>query len=190
MSLISKYYDSLCRDIGVDPEAMGVESICALLMVSPFTAVLEDDENAIESALYIRREYARDMPGADKQEFYRALGPCSVFEIMHILISEMSYKLIGNPLASSDPGVLFLELIDNLDLGWVDDRAFAMDAERCSDYVEDVVSTFVNRDYDFYGQDGGLFPVNETTYDMRKKSLFAQLDTYLIDRYDALGNRN
>lgn len=186
MSLMTRYYHWLCDELQIDPEKSKIESVCALLMVSPFVPQLQEDENLVESALYARRNFVRSQDAAAKREFYRAMGPCSVLEILVVLVNDMSYKLLGNRLASSNQGALFFELMDNLGLGWINDDAFGRDPEACSDYVEDVLSQFVSRNYAENGEDGGLFPLDNPPDDMRKMGLYSQLDAYLIEKYDAL----
>ena len=186
MNPIGSYYNYLCDRIGIDPAECKMECVCSMLIVSPFIAVLKDDENQIEQALYMRREYARDLDPAEKSAFYRAMGPCSVFEILVEMVEKMHYNLIGNPLASSRQGALFFELLDNLELGWINDDAFGENPDACSDYIEDAVRTFVYREYDENGANGGLFPVTLLKNDVTKMSLLRQMEAYLIDRYDAL----
>lgn len=186
MSLMAEYYDWLCDKIDFDPARYDMESVCAQLMISPFVANLKEDENLIESALYLRRTFIRGYDTDDKREFYKALGPCSVFEVINILLDQMSYSLLGNPLASSNQGALFLELMDNLGLGWINDKAYSNAPEECTEYIEDVVSAFVNRTYDVDGNNGSLFPLENPRSDMRDLPLYQQLDAYLIERYDAL----
>ena len=181
-----KYYKWLCGELGINPKRQGVESICAMMMVSPFVAHVEEDKNIIESALYSRRNFVRNQKADVKREFYRAMGDCSVLEILVILIRDMSYKLLGNELASSNQGALFFELIDNLGLGWINDEAFSKDEHGCREYIEDILYQFVGRNYAENGDDGGLFPLDNPPDDMREMGLFRQLDAYLIEKYDAL----
>lgn len=186
MSLMTKYYQWLCEEMEIDPENSKIESVCAMMMVTPFVAELEEDKNLVESALYSRRNFVRNRSMNDKRNFYRAMGDCSVLEIMAVIVRKMSYMLLGNALASSRQGALFFELIDNLGLGWINDDAFGSDPDSCSEYIEDVLSQFVGRNYAENGEDGGLFPLENPPDDMRKMGLFQQLDAYLIEKYDAL----
>lgn len=186
MSLMSEYYNWLCDKMAFDPRDFEMESVCSQLMVSPFVATIKEDENLIESALYLRRTFIRGYGTEDKRGFYRSLGPCSVLEVICVLLEKMSYSLLGNPLASSDQGALFLELMDNLGLGWINDRAYSHSPEECTDYIEDVVSTLIGRTYDYDGENGGMFPLENPKSDVRNLGLYQQLDEYLIERYDAL----
>ena len=186
MSLMATYYDYLCGRLGINPCEMGIESVCSLMLVCPFYAVMPDDENQIEQALYMRREYARQLSNEEKTQFYRAVGPCSVFEIVVILVEKLRYNLIGNPLANNQPALLFLELLDNLGVSWVNDRVFAENPGTCSAEIEGALEVFVNREYGPCGEDGGLFPVEKARSDMREMSLHRQMEEYLIDRFDAL----
>lgn len=186
MSLMTEYYNWLCERMSINPRENGIESVCSMLMVSPFVAVLKDDENLIESALYLRRTFVRGCDQEQKREFYHSLKDCSVLEIMSVLLEKMSYMLLENPLASSDQGALFFELLDNLELGWINDRSFSANPDVCSEYIEDAVSIFVNRDYDDDGQNGGMFPLENPRSDAREMGLYQQMDEYLIERYDML----
>lgn len=186
MSALTSYYDYICGRLGFDPAAHRLECVCSSLLVSPFIAVLSDDENQVEQVLYMRREFVRGLSEAEKKAFYRSLGPCSVLEILVIFVEKMRYNLIGNPLASSDPGALFLELLDNLGLSWINDDAFGADPDGCNDAIEDILQTFTYRDYDADGQNGGLFPLDFPKNDVREMSLFRQMESYLIEKYDLL----
>lgn len=186
MSLMTRYYRWLCSELGVDPKESKIESVCSMMMISPFVSDMWEDQNIVESALYSRREFVRDQDPIAKREFYRAMGECSVLEVIAILIRKMSYMLLGNHLASSNQGALFFELLDNLGLSWINDDAFSRDEDGCREYIEDVMSRFVGREYEENGDDGGLFPLENPPEDMREMSLFQQLDAYLIEKYDAL----
>lgn len=186
MSVMGEYYAQICKRLGVDPDTSGYSALCSLMLVSPFIAVLKSDENEIERALYARREYARKLSTKERTDFYEAMGPCSVLEIIASLVDKLSYNLINNPLASDDPGALFFELMDNLGLTWLNDDAFGRDAEACNGSFEDAMQTFIYREYDENGNDGGLFPVEKAASDMREMSLHRQMEEYLIDRFGAL----
>ena len=186
MNALCQYHDWLFDRIGVNPEDHEIECLCGLLLVLPFEAVLKEDGNIIESALYLRRTFIRDYDADEKRRFYQSMGPCSILEMLCVLLEKMSYMLIENPLASSEQGALFFELIDNLELGWINDRSFQQNPEWCNDYIEEAIQTFTYRDYDENGQNGGLFPVEHAPFDMREVGLYQQMDAYLIEKYDLL----
>ena len=50
-------------------------------------------------------------------------------------------------------------------------------------YISNVLNTFLNRDYNFDGSNGGLFKVEKPRADMRKTDLWMQLNWWLVEKY-------
>lgn len=189
MVAILDYFKWLCQKIAIpDPGEYGYKQLFSRMMVYRFKALLEEDERRIEDVLYLRRSFARTVKGLDenqRRDFYTALGPCSVFEILVILADKMSFELSGNRLADTNPAALFFELIDNLELGYLKDEAFEEDLETSVDELEGILSVFVNRDYGVNGY-GSVFPLEKPSTDVSKIGLIQQMDLYLIEKYDLL----
>lgn len=187
--MIDKYYDWLCERLRLKPISSGYEWLCAKLMTIPFKAVktVTDDNNRVSDALYLRSTfcYKFSLDARARRDFYRSLGPCSVFEIMVVMIEEMCFLMGSNALASNDPSSLFFELIDNLDLGYLNDWCYRHDPKSCDEEAEETVAVFVNREYEYDGY-GGLFPLEHADEDQRTVNLYHQMELYLIERYDIL----
>ena len=185
---ILDYHQWLCDRIAIhEPRRYGYRELFLRLMMAPFTALMTEDERRIEDVLYLRRSYARTMEWDDEQRrtFYRSLPHCSVFEIMVVMVEKMSFQLDGNMLADNHPSVLFFEILDNLELGYLNDGAFAEDPDGCLEELERVVKVLVERQYDAYGN-GSFFPVEAPPTDMSKCNIVEQMDVYLIEKYRIL----
>lgn len=189
MVAATDYYHWLCDRIALhNPQQYGYREVCARLMVAPFTAHGFDDSLRVEEALYLRRSYARTMDGVDenkKRTFYRSLGSASFFEVMVILVEQMAFEVHGIPLIDDNPASFFLELLDNSGLGYLNDEAFEQDSEQASEEFERITKTINDKLYLPNGE-GGFFPLDNPSEDMREIGLLQQLDRYLVEKYHIL----
>ena len=190
MNAIQAYRNWLLERIAItNPAEYGYQSLFSQLMEIPFYSTLHEDSLRIDEALYLRRSFARTFENGlsekEKVEFYEALGPASVFEILAIMVEKMSYQLIGNKLADSSPFALFLELLDNSGLSYLTDRAYAEDPESSREECAETVKNILDHCYDFDGN-GGFFPVETHGFDMTSLDLKQQMELYLAEKYDIL----
>ena len=51
------------------------------------------------------------------------------------------------------------------------------------DHIEFVLDQFLNRKYDYYGKNGGLFELKYPRGDLRKADLWQQLNWWLVENY-------
>lgn len=99
-------------------------------------------------------------------------GPCSVLEMMVALAIRIEQSYMDNPNMGDRTGQWFWCMISNLGLGWMFDSRFD------EEYVEDVITRFLNRDYEPDGK-GGLFRVVDCDWDLRDMEIWNQLCWYL-----------
>lgn len=189
VAAVENYRQWLCDRIALhDPQAYGYHELCTRLMVTPFISQGFDDSLRVEEALYLRRSYARTMNGVDENEkrtFYRSLGPASFLEVMVILVEQMAFEVHGIPLIDDNPASFFLELLDNCGLGYLKDEAFVQDPDQCQEEFVRITKTINDKAYLPNGE-GGFYPLEHPTEDMRTVGLLQQLDRYLVEKYHIL----
>lgn len=190
MDTVQAYKKWLIDRIAIpNPAEYEYHNLFDQLMTLPFYSAIHEDSLRIDEALYLRRSFARTFHNGlsekEKVEFYEALGPASVFEILAIMVEKMSYQLMGNRLADSTPFALFLELLDNSGLSYLTDRAYAEDADSCRKECAEIVTDILNHCYDFDGN-GGFFPLDTPVADMTSLDLKQQMELYLVEKYEIL----
>lgn len=99
-------------------------------------------------------------------------GPCSVLEMMVALAIRCEENLMDDPDKGDRTGQWFWNMIINMGLGSMNDTNFN------EWLVNDVVSRFLNREYDPDGR-GGLFRVKGWNRDMRTAEIWHQLMAYI-----------
>ena len=186
-AIVESYMRWLCDRMHFKPVQSGYEWLCEKLISSTFRVDkrVPDDVKAVSEALYLRSTFAfkNNLSAMDSRGFYRSLGPCTVLEIVAVLVEKMSFLLNANLLASNYPACLFFELMDNIGLSYLNDDCF--EDEEGDEIADEIINTFVERTYDWSGE-GGLFPLENAPEDMRYVDLLRQLDLYLIERYEIL----
>lgn len=103
------------------------------------------------------------------------IRPCSVLEMMCALAIRCEESIMNNPDYSRGPDKWFWVMLDNLGLQEMDDSIFN------ENFANDIISTFLNRQYRYNGA-GGLFKLNNPPNDLRKVEIWYQMCWYL-DEY-------
>lgn len=96
---------------------------------------------------------------------------CSVLEVMVALAIRMETDIMSDSEFGDRTPTWFWYMIDSLGLDNMSDDNF--DYEN----VDEIVETFLNRQYDFDGK-GGLFHVPSTEHDMRDMEIWYQMCIY------------
>ena len=173
-----KYFDWICELIENHDEYGEDLSYTKLLQhldSIEFTYILEMDGNRFTDGEDLRYRFGYEM------HYQRELiednldgRPCSVLEMM-VALAVRCEEIMDSPDEDNRTGQWFWEMIDSLGLGGMTDLNF--DAE----YVDRVISKFLNRKYKSNGS-GGLFTVKKPAYDMRNVEIWSQMMWYL-DEY-------
>ncbi len=98
--------------------------------------------------------------------------PCTVLEMIIALAIRCEEHIMDDPDIGNRTGKWFWGMIDNLGLGTMDDAHFR------EDYVNQIVSNFLNRQYGQHGE-GGLFTVQHTNKDLRSVEIWCQMCWHL-----------
>lgn len=98
--------------------------------------------------------------------------PCSVLEMMIALSIRCEEHIMDDPDIGNRTGQWFWNMIVNLGLGSMNDDKFD------EDYVNHIVSRFLNREYGRNGE-GGLFTVQHCKRDLRSVEIWYQMCWYL-----------
>lgn len=98
--------------------------------------------------------------------------PCSVLEMMVSLAMRCEEHIMDDPEIGNRTGEWFWNMISNLNLDSMDDCAY------CSEYIDAVISKFLNREYGRDGR-GGLFTVPHCKKDLRSVEIWYQMCWYL-----------
>lgn len=99
-------------------------------------------------------------------------GPCSILEMMIALALRCEETLMDDPAYGNRTAQWFWTMIVNLGLG------STTDAEYEERYVDDVIETFLNREYEPNGK-GGLFWIRDCDCDLRNYEIWFQLNCYI-----------
>lgn len=128
------------------------------------------DENRAEDGIGLRYRFCVQNECEDLE--YCLDGPCSVLEMILALAIRCEETIMDDPDKGDRMGQWFWGMITNLGLGSMTDYNFN------EWYVNDVVTRFLNREYDADGQ-GGLFTVKDWNRDMRTAEIWHQLMAYI-----------
>lgn len=99
-------------------------------------------------------------------------GPCSVLEMIVALAIRCEETIMVDPQIGDRTGQWFWKMIVNLGLGSMTDSRFD------DLYVDDAVTRFLHREYDYDGK-GGLFTIRNSNCDLRNVSIWNQMMWYL-----------
>lgn len=139
-----------------------------------FRYLIAKDRNRAEDGIGLRYRYAITH---GYEESYRTIldildGPCSILEMMVALSVKCEENIMDDPNIGDRTGQWFWGMVTNLGLGSMTDDRFDRR------YVEDVITTFLDRKYEPNGK-GGLFTVRHHNRDLRTVEIWHQLCWYL-----------
>lgn len=161
-------YDMVCGERFSDH--ISYRKLLTYLHDIEFIYSIPNDENRAEDGMSLRYRFALLYGYEDMLAYFE--GPCSVLEMMVALALRCEENIMDDPNFGNRTGQWFWGMIANLGIGsMVDDR---FDKQ----YVEEVITRFLNRDYAPNGK-GGLFTVRNCKKDMRNVEIWYQLNCYL-----------
>lgn len=153
-------------------ESHSYRKLLSYLHRTPFRWEIPKDVNRAEDGTELRYRFAYEnyMDETEVQEELR--GPCSVLEMMLALAIRCEETIMDDPNIGDRTSQWFWKMVVNLGLGPMVDRKFDQQ------YVEEVISRFLDREYDADGH-GGLFVVRDCGCDLRDVEIWTQAMWFL-----------
>ena len=127
-----------------------------------FRYTISNDKNRASDGIDLRYSFALSQGCEDEPELITDYlkGPCSVFEMM-VALAQRCESVMDDPKIGDRTGQWFWGMINNLGLGGMNDNRYD------EQYVNDVIDTFLDREYKSNGK-GGLFTIRNCEYDLRE----------------------
>ena len=161
-------YNLVCRNRY--SKNISFKKVFSYLNDTKFTYSIRMDLNRAKDGTELRRRYANEFKIANIYD--RICGPCSVLEMMIALAIRCEETIMDDENFGDRTDQWFWDMMKNLGLGHMDDDEFD------EEYVSDVVTRFLNRDYEPDGR-GGLFFVRNCDIDLRDVEIWIQMLWYL-----------
>ena len=161
-------YNLVCRNRY--SKNISFKKLFSYLNDTKFTYSIRMDLNRAKDGTELRRRYANEFKIANIYD--RICGPCSVLEMMIALAIRCEETIMDDENFGDRTDQWFWEMMKNLGLGHMDDDEFD------EEYVSDVITRFLNRDYEPDGR-GGLFFVRNCDIDLRDVEIWIQMLWYL-----------
>ena len=137
-----------------------------------FIFLIPLDENLASDGVDLRYRFALEYDYDPDYVLREINDPCSVLEMMIVLSFHCEEGIMDDPHMGDRTAQWFWEMIVNLGLGSMYDSRFNLD------YVDDVIETFLYREYEPDGK-GGLFRIRDCDTDLRDIPIWRQLCWYL-----------
>ena len=138
----------------------------------PFRYSIAKDGGRADDGIDLRYRFATTYKKVENAERY-INEPCSIFEMILALAIRCEETIMDDPRYGDRTGQWFWGMITNLGLGSMTDDIFD------SEYVDNVIETFLDRKYESDGA-GGLFTVRNCDCDLRTVEIWYQL-CYFLD---------
>ena len=161
-------YNLVCRNRY--SKDISFKKVFSYLNDTKFTYSIRMDLNRAKDGTELRRRYANEFKIANIYD--RICGPCSVLEMMIALAIRCEETIMDDENFGDRTDQWFWDMMKNLGLGHMDDDEFD------EEYVSDVVTRFLNRDYEPDGR-GGLFFIRNCDVDLRDVEIWIQMLWYL-----------
>ena len=158
-------YELVCGDMEVIQ--LSYTKLMTHLHNTEFVYLIPKDYNRADDGIELRRRF--EMIHGRSPHFR---GPCTVLEMMVALAIRCEETIMDDPRMGDRTKQWFWEMIANLGLNGMTDSRYDQD------YVSDVITRFLERDYEPDGT-GGLFTVRNSKYDLRDVEIWFQLCWYL-----------
>lgn len=163
----SEYFNWLCAKV-LERNARMYRELLKILFMTEFVWVVPMDSNRVADAMELRDDFQKETK--TKPDGFWETQPCSVFEVFLAFAKRAAFQ--------NDWPVKnwFWTFMENLHL---DQFRQVSDADR--PMIEDILDTFIWRRYDSHGY-GGLFPINRTENDQRKREIWWQFCEYVAEQ--------
>lgn len=177
-NLRREYFNWMCSLVISDDDTLSHRKLLKFLHSHEFVYVLYDDANRACDGIDFRYKFGYEN-GYNREDIEEYLDgpPCSILEMMIALSFRVENQIMDDLEYGNRTGQWFWNMIVSLGLGSMDDKHF----NRA--YCEEVIDTFLNRQYTEHGE-GGLFTVENPEYDMRTVDIWCQFMWYLDENFD------
>lgn len=173
----NEYFNWMCDLVCGDRYAVTISYRKLLMRLhdTEFTYLIERDSNRANDGAQLRYRFAIDQGYKNSSDVIIDIldAPCSVLEMMVALSIRCEETIMDDPQVGNRTGEWFWGMITNLGLGAMTDSRYDRN------YVDSVLTRFLNREYDPDGR-GGLFRVRNCSQDLRNVEIFYQL-CYFLD---------
>ena len=172
----NKYFEWLSDRVSSErySEHLSYTKLLVRLHDTDFRYSIPKDENRAEDGMDLRWRFANecDISYCDVEDAVDR--PCSVLEMMVALSIRCEETIMDDPSIGDRTRQWFWGMVTNLGLGSMTDSRFD------SEYVDDILDRFLDRDYEPNGK-GGLFTLRHCDCDARDMEIFHQLCYFLGD---------
>lgn len=153
--------------------------LMSYLYTRQFTWTIARDSNRASDGFDMRYRFIEQDPTNTytyRDVYLYLTHPCNVLEMMTALARRCEDHIMGDPSAGDNAGRWFWEMIANMHLEDQTNDYFD------EDYVEEVVTNMLERNYQRNG-DGGLFRIDDPTKDMPSAEIWSQLCWHLKEEW-------
>lgn len=166
------YFDSLCREVGIGgPMGRPYRRLALWFLGKPFVSRVPGDRNREADGMELRRGYS-DAP----------TGSARVLEVLVAMCKKLVYMADGMvPDGQNLEEEWFLQMVENLGLGAMDDERWDRSAEDAEQIAEDQTDIWLDHRYEYDGT-GGLFPLENPHDDQANVELWYQMNAYLMEQ--------
>lgn len=161
-------YDYVCK--GRSHKTISYVKLFKLLDKIEFTYSIPNDANRASDGIDLRYRFC--LYKGDNELNYILDRPCTVLEMMVALAVRCEETIMDNTGYGDRTGQWFWDMMSNLGIGMMNDEIFD------EAVVEDIILTFLNRQYRPDGK-GGLFYIRGCEDDLRDIEIWVQLCWYL-----------
>ena len=133
-----------------------------------FQSMLIKDENRRKDGVALRYRFSYEYSYGDsflEQSLWN--DPCSILEMMVALALRCEESIMYDPDIGNRLPIWFWSMVSSLGLGYMSDSAYD------EQYVDQVLTRFINREYEPDGR-GGLFIIPNCPRDLRKVEIWTQ----------------
>lgn len=156
-----------------DVRGLSYEQLFNLLYNIEFRYIIDMDSNRYSDGIDLRTRFAYEAGiNGSLVELYLNKRPCSVLEMMIALAIRCEEHIMDNPDIGNRTGYWVQLMINNLGLRNSHDCNFD------EDYVDSVISRFLDRQYESNGA-GSLFVVENAPRDFKRLEIWYQMSRYL-----------
>ena len=165
LSRSTRYFKSICRLVWDERFGKSYRKLFEYLYSVDFEWSLFMDRNRAIDGIDLRYKYgcSNDILGE----------PCSVLEMLIALAARIENQFMSDFDEGDRTGQWFWTMITNLGLNHLDDDNFN---EELANYI---IERFMNRDYDYNGENGGLFILDHPYQDLKDVEIWMQANWYI-----------
>lgn len=177
--LNSRYFEWLTAKVGTGGRRrVSYSRLFHILHNVAFSWFVPNDDNRGADGLRLRTIFIDELFPFEDDDIVIS-GPCSILEVLVALAIRCENDIMLDLERGDRTSTWFWLMLNNLDLTRYTDSAFTDEAAL---EIEDKLSIFVNREYEFNGS-GGLFPLKHPETDQRAVEIWYQMNAYLIENF-------